>query len=98
MLMERNSHQAWNTRSYCVPTPSRSGFLWKASTVRRLQHWTNRHAPSRPVTVMGPALYRLLPGETVAMGWLNEIDALGAIRQRMNCAAKITGWDVFTFH
>ena len=32
------------------------------------------------------------------MGWLNEIDALVTIRQRMTCAAKITGWDVFTFH
>ena len=32
------------------------------------------------------------------MGWLNEIDALTTIRQRMICAARITGWDVFTFH
>jgi hypothetical protein len=32
------------------------------------------------------------------MGWLNEIDALVTIRQRMICAAKISGWDVFTFH
>jgi hypothetical protein len=32
------------------------------------------------------------------MGWLNEIDALATIRHRMNCAEKITGWDVFTFH
>jgi len=45
-----------------------------------------------------PALYNFLPAEVVAMGWLNEVDALGTIRQRMNCASKITGWDVFTFH
>jgi len=43
-------------------------------------------------------LYNRLPAETVAMGWLNEIDALGAIRQRINSVAKKTGWDVFTFH
>jgi hypothetical protein len=47
---------------------------------------------------MVPALYNFLPAEVVAMGWLNEIDALGTIRQRINCASKITGWDVFTFH
>jgi hypothetical protein len=39
-----------------------------------------------------------MPAEAVAMGWLNEIDALQAIRQRIISAAKITGWDVFTFH
>lgn len=32
------------------------------------------------------------------MGWLNEIDTLVTIRQRIICAAKLTGWDVFTFH
>jgi hypothetical protein len=47
---------------------------------------------------MMPALFNLLPAETLANGWLNEIDALAAIRQRMGCAARITGWDVFTFH
>jgi hypothetical protein len=47
---------------------------------------------------MVPALYNLMPAETVALGWLNEIDALVTMRQRMNCAARITGWDVFTFH
>src|SRR5205814_2227372 len=35
---------------------------------------------------------------TIAMGWLNEIDALGAIHNRISCSARITGWDVFTFH
>jgi hypothetical protein len=54
--------------------------------------------PAKPVTIVVPALYSVLPAETVAMGWLNEIDALGAIHQRMSSAAKITGWDVFTFH
>jgi hypothetical protein len=47
---------------------------------------------------MVPALYNLMPAENLAMGWLNEIDALVTIRQRMICAAKITGWDVFSFH
>jgi hypothetical protein len=47
---------------------------------------------------MVPALYNFMPAEGFAMGWLNEIDALVTIRQRMICAAKLTGWDVFTFH
>jgi len=47
---------------------------------------------------MVPPLYNFMPAESVAMGWLNEIDALGTIRQRMICAANITGWDIFTFH
>ena len=51
-----------------------------------------------PVTVMVPALYSILPAEGVALGWLNQIDALGAIRQRILAASKLTGWDVFTFH
>ena len=32
------------------------------------------------------------------MGWLNEIDALHSIRQRIVAAARKTGWDVYTFH
>jgi hypothetical protein len=47
---------------------------------------------------MVPALFNFMPAETLALGWLNEIEALVAIRQRMICAEKITGWDVFTFH
>jgi hypothetical protein len=47
---------------------------------------------------MVPALYNFMPAENLALGWLNEIDALVTIRQRMICAAKLTGWDVFTFH
>jgi hypothetical protein len=53
---------------------------------------------TKPIVVMVPALYNVLPAETVAMGWLNEIDALASINPRLSCAAKITGWDVFTFH
>jgi len=47
---------------------------------------------------MVPALYNFMPAENLALGWFNDIDALVTIRQRMICAAKITGWDVFTFH
>jgi hypothetical protein len=47
---------------------------------------------------MVPALFNFMPAETLALGWLNEVEALVAIRQRMICAEKITGWDVFTFH
>jgi hypothetical protein len=47
---------------------------------------------------MVPALHNLMPAENVALGWLSEIDALASIRQRMSCASRITGWDVFTFH
>ncbi len=89
---------AWKTRAYPVPTASRRGFRWKATALRRLQPWMGGAASPKPVTVVVPALYSVFPAETVAMGWLNEIDALGAIHQRMSCAAKITGWDVFTFH
>ncbi len=53
---------------------------------------------ANPVTVIVPALYNFLPGESIAMGWFNEIDALTTIRQRIIHSAKLTGWDVFTFH
>lgn len=89
---------AWKTRAYPVPTASRRGFRWKASALRRLQPWISGVSSDKPVTVLVPALYSVLPAEVVAMGWLNEIDALSAIHQRINCTAKITGWDVFTFH
>ena len=39
-----------------------------------------------------------MPAEAIALGWLNEIDALGTIRHRIADATKLTGWDVFTFH
>jgi hypothetical protein len=87
---------AWKTRAYPVPTPSRSGFRWKASALRGLQRMHGEGL--KPVTVVVPALYNYLPAESIAMGWLNEIDALVTIRQRMICATKLSGWDVFTFH
>jgi hypothetical protein len=90
--------QAWKTRSYPVPTPSRKGFQWKASALRHFHRFGNGIGSERPATIMVPALYNFMPAEGLAMGWLNEIDALHSIRQRMICAAKITGWDVFTFH
>src|SRR5262249_8169734 len=71
---------------------------WKASALRSLHRFGNGRAPALPATIMVPSLYNFMPGECVAMGWLNEIEALVTIRQRMICAAKITGWDVFTFH
>jgi hypothetical protein len=88
----------WKTRTYRVPAPSRQGFRWKASALKRLHRFSNGASSPRPATIMVPALFNLMPAESLAMGWLNEIEALVAIRQRMVSAAKITGWDVFTFH
>src|SRR5262245_13810904 len=90
--------QAWKPRVYPVPTPSRSGLRWKASVLRTLHRWSGMPVSAHPATVMVPALYNFMPAESVALGWLNEIDALVTMRQRMSCAARITGWDVFTFH
>src|SRR5437899_11376536 len=92
------TRKAWKRRTYPVPTPSRKGFRWKASALRRLHRFGNGSGSARPATIMVPPLYNFLPAESVAMGWLNEIDALGMIRQRLMGATKITGWDVFTFH
>jgi hypothetical protein len=89
---------AWKTRTYPVPTPSRIGFRWKALALRAIHRGTNAAGSAHPATIMVPALYNFMPAESLAMGWLNEIDALVTIRQRMTCAARITGWDVFTFH
>src|SRR5262245_39119109 len=95
---EHNQEQAWKPRTYPVPKATRRGFRWRASVLRTIQQW-NRTAVSRqPATIMVPALFNLMPAECVALGWLNEIDSLVTIRQRMACAARITGWDVFTFH
>ena len=96
--IDQKPDHPWKTRRYPVPVPSRRRIQWKASALRSLQPWMSSSATAHPVTVMVPALYNFLPAEVVAMGWLNEIDALGTIRQRMNCASKVTGWDVFTFH
>ena len=82
-----------------MPIPSRNRFRWKASLLRGL-HLLSKGTSNarRPVTIVVPALYNFLPAEGLATGWLNEIDALQTIRQRIARAAKITGWDVYTFH
>jgi len=93
-----NQRYAWKERTYVVPRPSRKGFQWKASALRTLQRLHRSRVSGRSVTIVIPALFNLMPAETLALGWLNEIDALGTIRHRIGDAAKITGWDVFTFH
>src|SRR5436189_6121420 len=95
---EYKQDQAWKTRTYPVPKPTRRGFRWKASALRGLHQWSGEPVSAHPATIMVPALYNFMPAESLAMGWLNEIDALATIKQRMICAASITGWDVFTFH
>jgi len=92
-----NQRYAWKPRTYVVPAPSRKGFQWKASALRSLQR-LNKAQIKGPVTIVVPALYNFMPAEAVALGWLNEIDALGSIRHRIADATKLTGWDVFTFH
>ena len=92
-----NQRYAWKERTYVVPDPSRKGFQWKASALRGLQRF-NKVEVKGPVTVVVPALYNFMPAEAVALGWLNEIDALGVIRHRIADVMKLTGWDVFTFH
>jgi hypothetical protein len=92
-----NQRYAWKEQTYAVPDPSRKGFQWKASALRSLQRF-NKVEVKGPVTVVVPALYNFMPAEAVALGWLNEIDALGAIRHRIADVTKLTGWDVFTFH
>ena len=92
-----NQRYAWKERTYVVPSPSRKGFQWKASALRSLQR-LNKTQLKGPVTIVVPALYNFMPAEAVALGWLNEIDALGTIRHRIADATKLTGWDVFTFH
>jgi len=98
MLVGAQQQEAWKPCTYPVPTPSRSGLRWKASMLRTLHRWNGVSVASHPATIMVPALHNFMPAESVALGWLNEIDALVTIRQRMSCAARITGWDVFTFH
>jgi len=93
-----NLSYAWKARTYPVPHPSRKGFQWKASALRTLQRINKAHISGRPITIVVPALFNLMPAENLALGWLNEIDALGTIRHRMSAAAKQTGWDAFTFH
>jgi hypothetical protein len=95
---EHKPEQAWKPRAYPVPRATRRGFRLKASMLRTLQGWNGIAVSSYPATIMVPALYNFMPAECVAEGWLNEIETLVSIRQRIACAAKITGWDVFTFH
>ena len=93
-----NSSLAWKEQTYVVPTPSRTGFQWKASALRNIQKLSNPAVTGHPVTIVVPAVYNFMPAEAVALGWLNEIDALGTIRHRILDATKLTGWDVFSFH
>ena len=65
--------------------------------LRTVNRW-RRPGSEEAATIMVPALYNFMPAETVALGWLNEIESLVTIRQRTACAARITGWDTFTFH
>jgi len=90
--------QAWKPRAYPVPTTNHRAYRWKASMLRNLRGWNGAAVTSHPATIMVPALYNLMPAECIALGWLNEIDTLVSIRQRITAAARITGWDVFTFH
>jgi hypothetical protein len=78
--------------------PTRRMLRWKVSWLRALDRWKGSAAFAHPATVMVPALHSFMPAENVALGWLNEIEALVTIRHRMAIAAGITGWDVFTFH
>ena len=88
----------WKDQAYPVPNPSRKGFQLKASAFRSIQLIKGRQSEEHPVTIVVPALYSFMPAEGVALGWLNEIDALGTTRQRIMTATRLTGWDVFTFH
>ena len=93
-----NRQYAWKERTYVIPNPSRKGFQWKASALHRLQRLDRRQQSVQPVTVVVPALYNFMPAEVLALGWLNEIDCLAAIRHRIMLVSKLIGWDVFTFH
>jgi len=95
---KKQEQQAWKPQAYPVPTATRRGYRWKASMLRNLRGFSGTAVTSHPATIMVPALYNFMPAECVALGWLNEIDTLVSIRQRIAAAAKITGWDVLTFH
>ncbi len=87
----------WKAQSYTPPPASRKRIQWKATAFRGLELLT-RHTAEQPATIVVPALYSFKPGEMVALGWLNDVQALGRIRQRIVAASNLTGWDVFTFH
>src|SRR5262249_35208190 len=94
----RQQRQAWKTRNYPVPMPTRRMLRWKVSWLRALDRWKGTAVFTRSATVMVPALHSFMPAENVALGWLNEIDALVTLRHRMAIASGITGWYIFTFH
>ena len=98
MRTSANAPRGWKQRTYPVPNLTPRTFRWKASAFRSLHRWSAATRRLPAATVIVPALYNRLPAEAVAMGWLNEIDALHSIRQRMTASARKTGWDVFTFH
>jgi hypothetical protein len=93
-----NRRYAWKKRSYIVPNPSQKAFQFKLSALRSLHKLHKVELAGEPVTIVVPALYNLMPAETVALGWLNEIDALVTIRNKIVAANKVTGWDVYSFH
>src|SRR5437773_8831062 len=97
-LCTTNQQYAWKECTYPAPVASRRRFEWKASALRGLEHLHKMQVSGQPITVVVPALYNFLPAEAVALGWLNDINALNTIRHRIMEAAKLTGWDVFTFH
>ena len=97
-MMDNEPRCAWKKRAYLAPSLGPRGFRWKASAGRAVRRWSQDRRIPGPSTIVVPALYNRLPAETVAMGWLNEIDALHNIRPRMMAVAQKTGWDVFTFH
>jgi hypothetical protein len=93
-----SSEYAWKQRAYPAPGSSSRRFQWKAAALRGLEHLGKAHAIGQPVTIVVPALFNSMPAEAVALGWLNDIDALLKIRNRMQETSRLTGWDVFTFH
>jgi hypothetical protein len=92
------ARNGWKERAYSASSPSRKTIEWKASAILGLQWLKKTGVTGHPVTVVVPAVYNVMPAEAVALGWFNEIDALAAIRHRMVQVARLTGWDLFTFH
>jgi hypothetical protein len=92
------NEQAWKKRAYPVPKPTRRGLRMRAALLRTIHRWKGEVPAPHPATIMVPALHNLMPAESVALGWLNEIEVLKSLKQRMAAAARITGWDAFTFH
>lgn len=89
---------AWKPQAYSVPMASARQYQLKAAALCKLQQFNKTQITGCPVTIVVPAIFNFYPAESIALGWLNEIDALGAIRNRIVQTRKLTGWDVFTFH